>query len=97
MRQLRQMRLPDREDILVELLYVAELGINETLDRTAAWVLRTRNGVAHQLGPPLPADRVALHTGEAELPLLLRAQAPPAGRGRCTYPMWSGIGCGGLK
>ena len=71
-RQIKQVRLLDRQDIPVELIYGADLESNVTVTSTAAHkTLRTRNDAAHHLGLPLPSGSVASFLATGEAPLLL--------------------------
>jgi len=71
-RQIKQVRLLDRQDIPVELIYGADLESNVTVPSTAAHkTLRTRNDAAHHLGLPLPSGSVASFLATGEAPLLL--------------------------
>jgi len=59
-RQIKQVRLLDRQNIPVELFYGADLPANSAVaPRPANRTLRTRNDTAHQLGLPLPSGEVA--------------------------------------
>lgn len=71
-RQIKQVRLLDRQDIPVELIYGADLDSNVTVTSTAAHkTLRTRNDAAHHLGLPLPSGSVASFLATGDAPLLL--------------------------
>ena len=75
-RQMKQVRLLDREGVPVELLYGAELPANEdTGPVTAHRVLRTRNDTGHHLGLPLPSGIVDSFTVRSGASLLLN-EAP---------------------
>jgi hypothetical protein len=71
-RQIKQVRLLDRQDIPIELIYGVDLEANATVSSTAAHkLLRTRNDDAHHLGLPLPSGNVASFLATAESALLL--------------------------
>jgi hypothetical protein len=74
-RQMKQVRLLDREAVPVKLLYIVELSAGEESQLAASRVLRTKNDREHHLGLPLPSGRVAASTPEGGAPLLL-AEAP---------------------
>jgi hypothetical protein len=75
-RQLKQVRLLDREEIPVELLHVAYLEVGEESPPAAAQrVLRTRNDSAHHLGLPLPAGHVDTFVEHEDSALLLQRSA----------------------
>jgi hypothetical protein len=74
-RQMKQVRLLDREAVPVELVHVATLAVNEETAAAAQRMLRTRNDSAHHLGLPLPSGRVDTFVNHENTPLLL-AQAP---------------------
>jgi hypothetical protein len=59
-RQVKQIRLIDRQDIPVKVLYGAELTADEDLASTPLRrFIRTRNDSAHHLGLPLPSGHIA--------------------------------------
>jgi hypothetical protein len=59
-RQIKQVRLLDRQNIPVQLFYGADLPANSAVAPEAAnRTLRTRNDTAHHLGVPLPSGEVA--------------------------------------
>ena len=59
-RQIKQVRLLDRQNIPVELFYAAGLVSNTTIAPMAARkTIRTRNDTAHHLGLPLPSGQVS--------------------------------------
>jgi hypothetical protein len=71
-RQIKQVRLLDREDIPVDLVYGIDLEANAMLDSTPAnKSLRTRNDSEHHLGLPLPSGSVASFLATADAPLLI--------------------------
>jgi len=71
-RQIKQVRLLDRQDIPVELVYGVDLEANARVEFTPAnKALRTRNDAAHHLGLPLPSGTVASFLATADAPLLL--------------------------
>jgi hypothetical protein len=74
-RQMKQVRLLDREAIPVQLLYVREFTAGREFQLAASRVLRTRNDRAHHLGLPLPSGSVSIFIREKETPLLL-AEGP---------------------
>ena len=75
-RQMKQVRLLDRQGVAVELLYTAELQANETtVTAPAQRILRTRNDTAHHLGLPLPSGLINTFTVRADASLLL-GEAP---------------------
>jgi hypothetical protein len=74
-RQMKQVRLLDREAVPVELLHVATLAANAETAVAAQRVLRTRNDSAHHLGLPLPSGRIGTFVEHEDAPLLL-AEAP---------------------
>jgi hypothetical protein len=74
--QMKQVRLLDREGVLVELLHVADVEPDQEMEPAAARrVLRTRNDIRHHLGLALPAGTVDVFVQRGEVPLLL-AQSP---------------------
>jgi hypothetical protein len=59
-RQIKQVRLLERQNIPVELFYGSDLPANAAVaPRAANRTLRTRNDTAHRLGLPLPSGEVA--------------------------------------
>jgi hypothetical protein len=70
-RQMKQVRLLDRDAVPVELLHIALLAVGQETQLAARRVLRTRNDGEHHLGLPLPSGTVSTFTGEADTPLLL--------------------------
>lgn len=71
-RQIKQVRLLDRQNIPVELFYEADLPANEnTPPQPATRTVRTRNDAAHHLGLPLPAGQVASFVERGATTLLL--------------------------
>ncbi|MBS0421983.1 MAG: hypothetical protein JSR66_30025 [Proteobacteria bacterium] len=71
-RQIKQVRLLDRQDVPVDLVYGADLDANVKVDSLAAnKTLRTRNDTEHHLGLPLPSGSVASFLTTADTPLLL--------------------------
>jgi len=71
-RQIKQVRLLDRQAIPVKLIYSA--AITPNLDSAAVplrKVLRTRNDRAHHLALPLPSGRVAAFYEHGDTPLLV--------------------------
>ena len=75
-RQIKQVRLLDRQAIPVKLIYGADItpSIN-TPARPLNKVLRTRNDRAHHLALPLPSGRVAAFYEHGNVPLLV-SEAP---------------------
>jgi hypothetical protein len=73
--QMKQVRLLDRKQVPVNLLYIADLQADEETDTAARRALRTRNDRSHHLGLPLPSGRVDTFEAHGETPLLLE-QAP---------------------
>jgi hypothetical protein len=71
-RQIKQVRLLDRQNIPVELFYGADLPANANVAPQAATrTLRTRNDTAHHLGLPLPSGQVASFIASNETTVLL--------------------------
>jgi len=71
-RQIKQVRLLDRQDIPVELFYGADLPANHIVaSRSAQRTIRTRNDAAHHLGLPLPSGSVASFLANENATLLL--------------------------
>jgi hypothetical protein len=71
-RQIKQVRLLDRQDIPVELFYGADLPANYIVpSRSAQRTIRTRNDAAHHLGLPLPSGSVASFLANEDATLLL--------------------------
>jgi hypothetical protein len=71
-RQMKQVRLLDRQAVPVELYYAAELPANRDLDYVPARrMLRTRNDEAHHLGLPLPSGRIATSVERGDMTLLV--------------------------
>ena len=71
-RQIKQVRLLDRQDIPVDLVYGVDLEANAMVESAPAnKSLRTRNDAAHHLGLPLPSGSVASFLAAADAPLLL--------------------------
>jgi hypothetical protein len=71
-RQIKQVRLLDRQNIPVELLYGADLPANANVaPQPATKTLRTRNDTAHHLGLPLPSGQVASFIASNDTPVLL--------------------------
>lgn len=71
-RQIKQVRLLDRQAIPIQLIYAADLEANTTVSSMAASkTLRTRNDDAHHLGLPLPSGSVASFLQTDDAPLLL--------------------------
>jgi hypothetical protein len=75
-RQLKQVRLLDRQSVPFEIIYHADLSANITVDSGGAEkLLRTRNDAAHHLNLPLPSGHLStflLHDG---VPLLVNESA----------------------
>jgi len=75
-RQIKQVRLLDRTNIPVELIYTADITpnvYNETQPLNK--ILRTRNDEAHHLGLPLPSGRVSAFYEHDGVPLVV-SEAP---------------------
>lgn len=71
-RQIKQVRLLDRQDIPVELFYGADLPANANVAPQAATrTLRTRNDTAHHLGLPLPSGQVTSFIASDDATVLL--------------------------
>jgi hypothetical protein len=71
-RQIKQVRLLDRQNIPVELLYGADIPANASVAPTAAQrTVRTRNDTEHHLGLPLPSGEVATFMASSDTMLLL--------------------------
>jgi len=71
-REIKQVRLLDREAIPVELFYGADLPANQNIAAAAARrMLRTRNDAGHHLGLPLPSGRVDCFEARGDSSLLL--------------------------
>jgi hypothetical protein len=71
-RQIKQVRLLDRQNIPVELFYGADLSANANVAPQAATkTLRTRNDTAHHLGLPLPSGQVASFMASNDTTVLL--------------------------
>jgi hypothetical protein len=74
--QMKQVRLLDRHDVPVELIYRADIEANKGTEFTPVGrVLRTQNDAAHHLGLPLPSGLVNAFAAHEGAPLLL-AEAP---------------------
>jgi hypothetical protein len=75
-RQIKQVRLLDRQVIPVKLIYGADItpSLNAPA-RPLSKVLRTRNDRAHHLALPLPSGRVAVFYEHGNVPLLM-SEAP---------------------
>jgi hypothetical protein len=75
-RQIKQVRLLDRQAIPVKLIYSAAITPNLEAEPTPLRkVLRTRNDRAHHLALPLPSGRVAAFYQHGDVPLLVN-EAP---------------------
>jgi hypothetical protein len=75
-RQIKQVRLLDRQAIPVTLIYGADIAPNvESAARPLRKALRTRNDSDHHLGLPLPSGRVAAFYEHGGVPLLVN-EAP---------------------
>ena len=75
-RQIKQVRLLDRQAIPVQLIYGADIQADVESDATPLRkVLRTRNDKAHHLGLPLPSGQVAAFYEHDGVPLLVN-EAP---------------------
>ena len=71
-RQIKQVRLLDRQGVPVELYYGADLEANSPVASTAAQRrLRTKNDAPHHLGLPLPSGHVASFLAHDDAKLLL--------------------------
>jgi hypothetical protein len=71
-RQMKQVRLLDREAIPVTLIYSAETETNQTMEFAPAQrILRTKNDAAHHLGLPLPSGVVDIFTSWGPASLFL--------------------------
>jgi hypothetical protein len=71
-RQMKQVRLLDRQAIPVTLIYSAVMEANETTEFAPAQrILRTKNDAAHHLGLPLPSGVVEAFTSRRSVPLFL--------------------------
>jgi hypothetical protein len=71
-RQIKQVRLLDRQNIPVELFYGAVIPANTSVAPTAAQrTVRTRNDTEHHLGLPLPSGEVATFMARNDTTLLL--------------------------
>jgi hypothetical protein len=71
-RQMKQVRLLDQAAVPVELLYAADIPVNQTVQEFAARrILRSKNDTAHQLGIPLPSGQVAVFERRGDTELLL--------------------------
>jgi len=71
-RQIKQVRLLDRQNIPVELFYGLDIPANATVASTAAQrTARTRNDTEHHLGLPLPSGEVASFVTRNDTTLLL--------------------------
>jgi hypothetical protein len=72
-RQVKQVRLLDRRDIPVELLYSADIEANvEDQTFPLQKILRTRNDEVHHLGLPLPSGTVDAFYERDGIPLLVK-------------------------
>ena len=72
-RQIKQVRLLDRTDIPVEVLYRAQIEANNTQDNLALTrLLRTRNTDKNNLGLALPAGQVSTFATEDDTQVLLQ-------------------------
>ena len=75
-RQIKQVRLMDRTDIPVEVLYRATVEVGSDQDDVALTkFLRTKNTTANHLGLALPSGHVSTFAIQADTPLLLN-EAP---------------------
>lgn len=75
-RQMKQVRLLDREGIRVQTYYRADLDANtQTSPSATRKMLRSRNDEAHHLGLPLPSGRIVVNSIRNGEPLLL-SEAP---------------------
>ena len=75
-RQIKQVRLMDRSDIPVEVLYRAVVDLDEDQDDVALTkLLRTKNTSANHLGLALPSGHVSTFAVQDDTPLLL-SEAP---------------------
>jgi len=71
-RQIKQVRLLDRQNIPVELFYGLDIPANASVASTAAQrSVRTRNDTEHHLGLPLPSGEVASFVTSNDTTLLL--------------------------
>jgi hypothetical protein len=71
-RQIKQVRLLDRQGIPIDLYYGADLQANSAAVSAAARrTLRTKNDAAHHLGLPLPSGHVASFLANDDAKLLL--------------------------
>jgi hypothetical protein len=71
-RQIKQVRLLDRQKIPVELIYLKTISPDVELDaEPLSKVLRTRNDPVHHLGLPLPSGQVASFYERDGVPLLV--------------------------
>ena len=72
-RQMKQVRLMDRDDIPVELVYHTLLTADSDQDdQTLTKLLRTKNNSANGLGLALPSGHVSLFAIRGSIPLLLQ-------------------------
>ena len=72
-RQIKQVRLMDRTDIPVEVVYRAQIEANNSLDNFALTrLLRTRNTDKNNLGLALPAGHVSTFAAEDDTQVLLQ-------------------------
>jgi hypothetical protein len=75
-RQIKQVRLLDRQEIPVQLYYTADLIANQNSSSLAALKkLRTKNDRQHHLGLPLPSGRVDTFAARGDETLLLSESA----------------------
>ncbi len=75
-RQIKQVRLLDRQAIPVELIYSADVQANlESPPAPTRKLLRTRNDSIHHLGLPLPSGRVDAFYERGGTPLLVKESA----------------------
>ncbi|HEY6925411.1 MAG TPA: hypothetical protein VI653_18180 [Steroidobacteraceae bacterium] len=72
-RQIKQVRLLDRQAVPIDLFYRADIGAeeNEVTDEPLSKILRTRNDKAHHLDLPLPSGRIATFYERDGVPLLV--------------------------
>jgi hypothetical protein len=74
-RQMKQVRLLDRDSVPVELLHIVNLTAGQEAELASDRVLRTRNDREHHLGIPLPSGRVSTSAPEGDTSLVL-AEGP---------------------
>jgi hypothetical protein len=74
-RQMKQVRLLDRDSVRIELLHIVNLTAGQEAELPSDRVLHTRNDREHHLGIPLPSGRVSTSAPEGDTPLVL-AEGP---------------------